>query len=237
MWAPERVQALRTILTRYAEHLQVDDVIRRGVDGDPIGVYRGDDRPKGRVTEILERSDDGVVRFRAVFDGEELVLSNCDLHPKGVWEIDKDHVPIFRGRVRGETPEVVAAPSKEYRAIVDEQFESFRGELNTTLRQEIDTLRELVDKYEETNAEFRTTTASALREMSGDLLSSYRGGTTSFAQEYVDRYDAAMRGTRPSHKGADRNDDAFQDTKTEYECGIPTVSGLPGKIQPVEVPL
>ena len=40
IWDPERIETIGRIVTRYSEHLQVNDRIRVGVEGDPCTLYR-----------------------------------------------------------------------------------------------------------------------------------------------------------------------------------------------------
>ena len=66
--APDRIETLGRIMSRYGDHLRVNDKIRIGVEGDPCNAYRSvEDAPCATVIDV-ERRDDGFVKFKARFD-------------------------------------------------------------------------------------------------------------------------------------------------------------------------
>ena len=121
---PERLATLERIMTLYGSHLQVNDKIRIGIEGDPCSHYRSiDDAPSAVVKDILERRDDGFIRFRAAFeDSEDLCeFSNRAFDPSNVWELHPSQVDAFKDRVQRERDRQAPPPSSPLSS-------SYRGE-------------------------------------------------------------------------------------------------------------
>lgn len=207
LWDPERLRVVGSVLTRYADHLQPGHRIRLGMEGDPCSVYRSaDEAPKATVLDV-HREAHGLVRFRARLDDSHAVLDLDNRNVERVWEIDPDGLDAFRASVEAaerppEEAQQAAWPSSPdpppppavvddaYRAALDDQF----ARLDERLRE-----------VERSERDARATTASAVRELAGDLMRAARGEAVEFAHRYADRYDLAL-----AERVVDDDDDGFR---------------------------
>lgn len=201
IWDSERISNIGWILSRYSEHIQNGDRIRMGIEGDPCGAYRGEDEaPCGTVTSVT-RSDDGFVQFNMRLDtsGEEVSLDNRNVAPEKVWEVHPDFVETFRGRVHGpdEDDGDAEEPSEK-----EEEHEEPSDDFRSAVETRVESLGERLQRMETVGSELERTIASAVRELCGDLMRTYRGETPDFSFQYADRYDLAL---------AKRDDDAPTD--------------------------
>lgn len=198
VWDPARVTEVGHILSQYATHLAVGDLIRAGQEGDPCAIYRGAvDAPTGTVTEI-QRDPSGYVRFRATMHdtGASVDFDNRNVSPEKIWEIDPSYVETFRGRLIGERPELEVdrhedegeavhegeavygseprrdeqQHDRESRSEVNEEgaMHTFRGEM-LKMQEDMEALRRDLD---------------ALRGEAKDLFRGLRGTQTVVAQSF-----------------------------------------------------
>lgn len=199
---PRRLETLERIMSLYGKHLEANDKIRIGVEGDPCSRFRSmDDAPSATVDKILERRDDGFVRFRAVMDvsGEAYEFTNRSFDPDTVWELHPNLVEEFSARVRGE----YRGDPTSSRAL-EEKIDSLADKLSVITKEiseRIATLEENNQEYrggddvgelKESEKAFRETMASTIRALAGDTLRLARGEPVEFAHQYVDRYDMAL---------------------------------------------
>lgn len=240
VWDPERISNIGWLLSRYSEHLQPSDRIKLGIEGDPCGAYRGvEDAPTAIVSHV-SREDSGFVRFTAVLEDSnvEVELDNRNVSPDKVWEIHPDFVDTFRGRVHGDTvsestPEETHEDEKDAEPEVDEmrhlsQSEEGDDDFRSSVKTHVESLDERLKRMETAESELERTIASAVRELAGDLMRTYRGEEPEFAYRYADRYDLALtRSATRSHQEEDRQDAEKEDdehTSSEFRGGHETSS-------------
>ena len=181
IWDPERIITVGWIMDKYARYLQTGDRIRLGQEGDPCSLYRSSDEAPCATVRHVTRDSADTVRFRAVLDGPsemEIELDNRNVAPDRIWEIHPDDSNTFRGRVIGEQEE--------------------EGEHSTTNGPTDDIVEDLdtrLKAMEYRGTDIERVLASAVRELAGDLLRTYRGEEPTFAYKFADRYDRALTST------------------------------------------
>lgn len=218
---PERIGILEKVMSTYGKYLEEKDEIRIGVEGDPCTRYRSaEEAPSAVVTRILERKEDGFLRFRAMLKGsdEEIELTNRSFDPESVWEVHPDYVDKFSDRVNGYRGEggadisslqdkidLLSNKVEELENIVKEA--SFRGGDD-----------KIMDMLEEGKA-FRETMASTVRALAGDTLRVARGEPVEFVNQYVDRYDLALEdraSSVASFRGASKRNRGREEEKSNF---------------------
>ena len=190
LWHPDRLATVGWIMDRYSEHLQPNDRIRIGQEGDPCSSYRSaSESPCARVDNIHKDSD-GTVRFRAVFEesGEAIELDNRNISPNRIWELHPNQVDEFRGRVERATHQQVDEPE-------DDMLQGIQTRI--------------VDmEYRGTAME--KTIGGAIRELAGDLMRVHSGKSPSFSIRFAGDYDDTIINTT-TYQGSRRDKDTRHD--------------------------
>ena len=207
---PKRLETLDRIMSLYGKYLEPDDKIRIGVEGDPCSRYRSvEESPCGTVQQILERREDGFLRFRAVLDsGDTCEFTNRSFDPEFVWELHPDSVENFSKRVNGfrGTYSHDSAPNPKVGELEEKvkQMEEKIAMVTKDMSERLSTLEEAqhtfrgketgeeLDGLKESEKVFRETMASTIRALAGDTLRVARGEPVEFVHQYVDRYDMAL---------------------------------------------
>lgn len=174
LWHPDRLATVGWIMDRYSEHLQPNDRIRIGQEGDPCSSYRSaSEAPCARVDNI-HKDPDGTVRFRAVFEesGEAVEFDNRNISPNRIWEIHPEFVEEYRGRVERAAHEqhFDEPPSGEFKEIQTRIVEmEYRG------------------------TAMEKTIGGAIRELAGDLMRVHNGNPPNFSIRFAGDYDDTMK--------------------------------------------
>lgn len=216
MWDPERLRIIGSVLSRYSTYLQPGDHIRLGMEGDPCTIYRSvAEAPVATVLDV-QRKCDGLVQFRAQFRGSEQTfdLDNRSVSPDRIWEIDPDYIDVFRDRVEQQLNQQAKTEANDEEVSKHDKSAEFRGMKNSleSLQKEIAALRD-------EGTEFRSTMASAVRELAGDLFRASNGESLQFASQYADRYDSVVSEEPTPIKSSFRS--SHQKEKYDY---VPEVS-------------
>jgi hypothetical protein len=224
---PKRLETLDLIMSLYGKYLEPDDKIRIGVEGDPCTRFRSvDDSPCATVEEVLERREDGFLRFRAVMggSGKTCEFTNRSFDPESVWELHPDSVDSFSSRVNG------FRGTSSYRSVPYPQIDELKDKvkdmedkialITRDVSERLTTLEEAqqnnssfrgsesaegeIHGLKESEKVFRETMASTIRALAGDTLRVSKGEPVEFAHQYVDRYDLALedRATSSDYRGA-----------------------------------
>lgn len=209
---PRRLETLERIMSLYGKHLREGDKIRIGVEGDPCSRFRSaNDAPGATVTQILERREDGFMRFLATMEGsgENHEFTNRSFDPDTVWELHPDAVDAFSKRVhnyRGEGASYRSSDDTSSISAIEEKVEGLYEKLAAITKDMSERLAALEESdhqsyrgevmdlgdMKESEKTFRETMASTIRALAGDTLRVARGEPVEFAHQYVDRYDLAL---------------------------------------------
>ena len=214
MWEPTRVEAVSSVLNRYAAHLRPGHRVRLGIEGDPCSPYRSvDEAPRG-VVETVDRDGDRVRFTIQTADGQRLALGNHSVSPEDVWEVDPDDLDRFRGDVIADLePEAAAETAAEAspaaaRAVSPAASlrHTLHGEVglssgDASVAQELSDLHERFRSAEEEHKAFRGAVMETIRQIASDLIKTSRGDKLEFASEYADRYDLATTGGKDDFRG------------------------------------
>lgn len=217
---PHRLETLERVQSLYGKHIKENDKIRLGVEGDPCSTYRSvEEAPTAKVNEILERSNNGFVRFRATLNtGEVKEFTNRSFDPDTAWEIAPDFLDEFADRVakggnghmgedtfRGEVQKL----SKQVDDIT-KQLSDFMKDVSERVSglEEEERRREFrgaddIEGIKESDTAFRETMASTIRALAGDTLRVARGEPIEFAHHMIDKYDKVIE-ERASYRGSER---------------------------------
>jgi hypothetical protein len=157
---------------------------------------------KSATVTRLSRNDDGTVSFTAVLDdtGDKIDLDNRNVSPDKVWEIHPDFVETFRNRVTGVNDETHS----------EDVNESFDDDFRSSFQNHVESLDERLKRMETAESELERTIASAVRELAGDLMRTYRGEEPEFAYRYADRYDLALTKSSLGHENDKNNATDFR---------------------------
>ena len=210
IWDTQRLQTIGEVMQQYAGHITVGDRLRLGMEGDPVYAYRSAaDAPRGDVISV-QRDDDGLVSIQVKLnDGSVEAVDNLSVDPRRVWEIDPAYLPTFTAKAiarsvgatvreddAGHDESRAAQQLHQASAAMEEKLQhelsdlkQYRGQMQDRLGLLSEQLRDVDD----TNRDFRTTTAATIRHIVADLLSVGSGGELIFAKEYADKYDIAMQ--------------------------------------------
>jgi hypothetical protein len=218
-------------------YLEPDDKIRIGVEGDPCSRFRStDESPCATVEQILERREDGFLRFRAVMDsGEKCEFTNRSFDPEFVWELHPDSVDTFSKRVNGyRGSSSYSSTSNPKMNEIEEKVKDMEEKISMITKDMSERLSSLeeaqqgtnfrgsetgeeIDGLKESEKVFRETMASTIRALAGDTLRIAKGEPVEFAHQYVDRYDLALeersassyRGASPSKRKNTNQDEKW----------------------------
>ena len=205
VWDGERISNIGWILSRYSEHVQEGDRVRMGIEGDPCSTYRGIDGASAGTVDRVRRDDYGFVQLTVTLDsGKEVELDNRNIAPAKVWEIHPDFVNVFRGRVQKSNGDGEEHDGEEHNDDTYGDTHDFRSAVET----QVETLGERLKRMENAGTELERTIASAVRELAGDLMRTYRGEEPEFSFRYADRYDLALT---KSSKSDDDSTATYQD--------------------------
>lgn len=195
VWGSERISNIGWILSRYSEHIQEGDRIRMGIEGDECGVYRGTDDPPAGIVTSVTRDDTGLVKMNVRLEttGDEIELDNRNISPDKVWEVHPSFIDTFRGRIEGRNEEEKEPQQEEEEhAPREHENDGDLGEFRSVVETKVESLGERLQRMETAENELERTIASAVRELAGDLMRTYRGEEPEFAFRYADRYDLAL---------------------------------------------
>ena len=220
---PERLKTLEQIMGLYGRHIDVGDEIRVGVEGDPCSRYRAiDEAPSARVDKIIERHDDGFVRFRATLErsGESVEFTNRSYDPSGVWEIHPSYIERFSDRVTGGGTSAYRSTESEHTKAI-QQLSDRLSSFTADVSERIAALEETHERYRggsDSDQAFRETMASTIRALAGDTLRIARGEPVEFAYEYVNRYDMALEDRASTqYRGGAQKIESDEDEVTDEE--------------------
>lgn len=207
---PERLETLDRIMSLYGKHLQTGDKLRIGIEGDPCSRFRSvDEAPSVTVSEILERKEDGLIRFKAIMSGSEETceFTNRSFDPEFVWELHPDSAETFKQRIRkgGEKDQYRSVPNEDdlssKMTLITQDMSQRLATLEDTVERLTEQLgsnnyrgnrEEDIEHMKESERTFRETMASTIRALAGDTLRLARGEPVEFAHQYADRYDLAL---------------------------------------------
>ena len=200
-WDPDRVSRLGKIMDGYAPHLHVNMKLDTRVQGDPYRQhYRGEATDtSATVTDILERREDGLVRFEARMNetGETFQSSNRDIG--NPWEMHPDYMSQFQEYVkRGTIDSGNHFRSSDQMNELTTQIEELKHTVSS-MSTRIDELKDESVRYGSTGndqhtveeEEYRATMAKAVRALAGDIYRAAHGQDLVFTSLYMDRYDQA----------------------------------------------
>jgi hypothetical protein len=155
-------------MNRLAPHIEPGFRFRRGMEGDPLYPFDNPEQaPCGTVEQVF-RGDNGSIRFQGRMDGTGSLeeFTNVTADPSEVWEMDPQYADAFR-RQREE--------GRETR--VTDDYASYRGEVEDRFRALDARLSTLADQY----ADFRSTFAAAMLEVTKDVRAVQNGEPPSFS--------------------------------------------------------
>lgn len=132
-----------------------------------------DQAPRGTVEQVF-RGENGTIRFQGRMDGSGALeeFTNATADPNEVWEMDPQYADAFRRRREGGDTH---SPDASYRGEVEDRFRAIDEKLTA-----------LSDQY----ADFRSTFADAMVEITRDIKAVQKGEDATFSGAVSSRAEA-----------------------------------------------
>jgi hypothetical protein len=173
MYNPERIQKISEIMPRFNAHVQPNDEIMFGLEGDPMfpQSFAGN-RPTGVVQKVKNSggsAENATIRVK-MNNGQVKDIPYGSVNPETLWEFtDESFQKVLKRSIDRNMPE----ETPEYRGATDlGSVESLRAELNA--------LKGSMDAERAETQNFNNALIATIHEIAGDVCKAstkYRGAT------------------------------------------------------------
>lgn len=172
----DRVNKISQIMPQFSKVAKAGDTVLMGLEGDPLFPSKyGNSRPSATITRVEERENESFVHMQ-LSNGETKQVSSLSLSPEDVWEFDDHSFKNVLERQAGTSKDNV-----NYRGTSSSEM--------VQLREEVNSLKELLDEERYSVKQFQNTVIASMNEMAADICKlDTSGKNTEFCRTLSSEY-------------------------------------------------